>query len=124
MDYEPELKYQIEKLHKLTVYGRWLFVFFCWLTLGSLGFWGLREQFSLWREYFTWSAVRITIEFSPLPSFAIIFCLAITISLLVWQGKNILQGGLSPRQRYYLEQQTKKILTQGPTHPLWKWIKP
>jgi hypothetical protein len=99
-------------------------VLFCWLTLGSFGFWGLRDQFPLWQEYFTWSAVRITIEFSPLPSFALIFCLALTTSVLVWQSKNILQGGLSPKQSYYLERQVKKILSRGPKHPLWKWITP
>jgi hypothetical protein len=120
-DIDPVLAKQVEKLHQLTIYGRWLMVVLFWLTLGLLGIWGLRSEFPLWREYFTWSAVRYGLAFNRLSAMSLAFCIGMTAAVLVWQSKVILWG-LSDRERYRLEQEVMKIRSAGPSHPLWKWI--
>lgn len=118
---DPSLKRQVQRLHKLSVYGRWVFVVACWLSLGSLGIWGLRGEISLWQEHFTWAAVRYGLVYNRLPTFCLVFCVAITVAVLVWQSQTILRG-ISTREKQRLEKQVKKIRASGPTHPLWKWI--
>ncbi|NJL82050.1 MAG: hypothetical protein HC890_01970, partial [Chloroflexaceae bacterium] len=54
-DRDPELEEQVARLHELLVYRRWWIALGCWLTLGAYGLWGLRQEFSLWRDYFTWT---------------------------------------------------------------------
>jgi hypothetical protein len=44
-----------------------------------------------------------------------------TISVIVWQSRNMLLG-LPPKQQKRLEQQVQQIRQQGTSHPLWKWI--
>lgn len=112
---------QLQRLHQLTVYSRWLFVGFCWLVIAPLGIWGLREEFELWREYFTWAAVRYAIAYNRLSAVAIAFCIGITTSVLVWQSRNILFG-MPDAERQRLENQLRRIHAAGPRHPLWKWV--
>lgn len=116
-----EFEQQVEKLHKLTLIGRWLLVVLCWLTLGVWGIWGLRREISLWLAHFTWSAVRLGLVYNLLPAFCLIFCVAMTTAILVWQSRNILFG-MPAQERKRLEQQVRKIRTRGYKHPLWKWI--
>jgi uncharacterized paraquat-inducible protein A len=120
---DSNLKRQMQRLHQLTVVARWLFVFACWITLGSFGIWGLREDISLWQEYFTWAAVRYAIFFNRIPSLCLAFCIGITTAVLVWQSHHILRG-LSDEEKRRLEKQVKKIHAIGPRHPLWRWINP
>jgi hypothetical protein len=112
---------QVQRLHRITVYTRWLVVILCWLTFGVYGIWGLRQEIALWLDYFTWAAVRYGIAYNPLPSLALAFCIGMSASVLVWQSRNIIWG-LPVKERYRLEQQVKKIMAKGPNHPLWKWI--
>jgi hypothetical protein len=112
---------QVERLHQLTVYGRWLFVGGLWLTLGSLSLWGLRYPISLIREYFTWAAVYYGLHFHPLPAIGLATCIAFTTAVLVWQSRNILFG-LPKRDRERLKQQVLRIRKQGISHPLWKYV--
>jgi hypothetical protein len=112
---------QVEKLHRLTVYGRWLFVGCLWLTITPLCLWDLRSEIVLWRQYFTWVAVRYGLIFHPLSAFGLVFCVSVTAAVLTWQSRNILLG-LPPQEKYRLEQQVYRIRQQGPSHPLWKWI--
>ena len=119
--FDLEFKTQVKKLHQLTVYGRWLVVIGCWLTIGSVGIWGLRQEFSLWSEYFTWSAVRYGLYYNRFYTICLATCIALTAAVLTWQSRNILQG-IPAREIYRLEQQVKKIRATGPTHPLWKWV--
>lgn len=116
------LQKQVKRLHSLTVYSRWLFVVLCWLILAPFGLWQMRETISLCREHFTWAAVRYGLEFNPLGALALTFCVAITTAVLVWQSVHILDGGLSAKQKYYLEEKVKKINATGPKHPLYKWV--
>jgi hypothetical protein len=118
---DPTFKQQVQKLHHLTVYGRWLIVGLLWLSIGSLSLWGLRAEIALWRQYFTWVAVRYGLYYNPLPTFGLALCIGMTISVLVRQSRNILLG-LPPREQRRLEQQVRRIRQQGKSHPLWKWV--
>ncbi|UKP00095.1 hypothetical protein [Nostoc sp. UHCC 0870] len=118
---EQSLAQQVQKLHQLTVYGRWLFVGFLWLTIAPLCFWNLRSEIALWQQYFTWAAVRYGILSHPLSAIGLAFCIGMTTSVLVWQSRNILLG-LPHQEQQRLEKQVFQIRQQGPTHPLWKWV--
>jgi hypothetical protein len=112
---------QVQNLYQLSVYSRWLVVGLCWLILAPLGIWGLREEISLWRDYFTWTAVRYGLAYNFWPTLCLAVCLGVTAGVLVGQSKRILFG-ISPREKYRLQQQVRRIKTAGPTHPLWRWV--
>ncbi len=116
-----DFQYQVTKLYQLTVYARWLFILICWLTLGIYGIWGLRAEIALWLDYFTWAAVYYGLQFNFIPTLCLIICVAVTISVLVWQSRNLLWGLPLPEQRR-LEKQVRKIMATGKKHPLWQWI--
>lgn len=118
---DPSFVSQVQRLHQLTVYGRWLFVGLLWLSIGSLSLWGLRSEIALWQQYFTWVAVRYGLYYNPLPTFGLAICIGMTASVLVWQSRNILLG-VPPQEQRRLEQQVCRIRQQGPSHPLWKWV--
>lgn len=120
---DPTFQAAVQRLHNLTVCGRWLTVLGLWLTVGSLSLWNLRYPISLLQDYFTWAAVRWAIVFQPLPALGLGFCVAMMIAVLVWQSRNILVG-LPKLERQRLEKQVFKIREQGSTHPLWKWVYP
>ena len=119
--FDRKFKLQVQKLHQLTVYGRWLVVLVCWLTLGPMGFWGLHQEFSLWLENFTWTAVRYALYYNRLSTICLAACIGVSAAVLTWQSRNILLG-IPAREIYRLERQVKAIRAQGPTHPLWKWV--
>jgi hypothetical protein len=112
---------QVEKLHRLTVYGRWLFCLLLWLTLAPICLWSLREEIVLWRQYFTWMAVRYGLFYHPFSTIGLAFCIGMTAAVLVWQSRNILMG-LPRKEQQRLEKQVCQIRQQGSSHPLWKWI--
>jgi hypothetical protein len=112
---------QVQKLYQLTVYGRWLFVGCLWLTIGSVCLWDLRSEIALWQQYFTWVALRYSLLFHPLATFGLSFCIAVTLAVVTWQGRNLILG-LPPEEKQRLEKQVYLIRQQGKTHPLWKWI--
>ncbi len=116
-----DFQHKVAKLYQLTVYVRWLFILICWLTLGVYGIWGLRAEIALWLDYFTWAAVYYGFQFNFIPTLCLIFCVAITISVLVWQSRNMLWG-LPLQEQRQLEKQVRKILAMGKKHPLWQWI--
>lgn len=114
-------QHQVERLHQLTVYGRWLFVGGLWLTLGTASLWGLRYPISLMQEYFTWAALYYGLHFHPLSTLGLATCLAFTTAVLVWQSRNIVFG-LPNRDRARLERQVLRIRQQGSSHPLWHHV--
>lgn len=119
---DPILEQEVEKLHQLTVYGRWVLVAICWLTLVPWGLWEFRETISLCQDYCTWAAVRMGIEFNLLASFVLTFVIAITTSVLVWQSSHILRGGLSDKEKYYLAKKVKQIRQEGKKNIFWYWL--
>lgn len=118
---DPAFKQQVQKLHQLTVYGRWLVVGLLWVSIGSLSLWGLRSEIALLRQYFTWVAVRYGLYYNPLPTFGLALCIGMTVSVLVWQSRNILLG-LPHEEQQRLEKQVYRIRQQGPSHPLWNRV--
>jgi hypothetical protein len=112
---------QVQRLHQLTVYGRWLFVCCLWVTIAPVCLWNLRSEFTLWQQYFTWSAVKYTLAFHPFATVGLAFCIAMTVSVLVWQSRNILIGLPQP-EKERLEKQVFRIRQQGSSHPLWKLV--
>ena len=118
---DPVFKQQVQRLHRLTVYGRWSVVGLLWVSIGFLSLWGLRSEIALLRQYFTWVAVRYGLYYNPLPTFGLAFCIGMTVAVLVWQSRNILLG-LPHEEHRRLEQQVCRIRQQGPSHPLWKWV--
>ena len=112
---------QVQRLHQLTVYGRWFFVGCLWLTIAPFSLWNLRGELVILQQYFTWVAVRYGLFYNPLSTLGLAVCIGTTVSTLVWQSRNILLG-LPQRERERLEKQVFRIRQQGQTHPLWKWV--
>ncbi len=120
---DPTFTLQVEKLHRLTVYGRWALVGLTWLGVGLPSLWGLRSDIQLMLAEFTWASLRYTLSlyYSPLPTMGLIFCISITTAVLFWQSRNILFG-MPLEERNRLERQVLRIREQGQSHPMWKWI--
>lgn len=118
---DATFKQEVERLHLVSVYGRWLVNGILWLTVGLLSLWQLRLVIALLVENFTWAAVRYGILYNPTPALGLIFCLGMTVAVLVWQSRNILFGR-PQREQYRLEQQVLRIRKQGSSHPLWQWV--
>ncbi|MDB9311410.1 hypothetical protein PN471_22850 [Aphanizomenon sp. CS-733/32] len=121
VELDPAFAQQLQKLHRLTVYGRWLFAGCLWLTIAPFCLWNLRTEISLLREYFTWVGLRYTVIFHPLSTLGLSLCIGMTVSVLVWQSRNILWG-LSLQEQENLKKQVYRIRQQGSSHPLWKWV--
>lgn len=117
----PQFQEQVERLHRLTVYVRWILVGLAWAIVGSLSLWGLRYPISLMLEYFTWASVYYGLHFHLLPAFGLFFCIAFTTAVLIWQSRNILFG-LPKSERKSLERQVLRIRQKGTAHPLWKYV--
>lgn len=115
------LQQDVERLYRLTIYGRWCVVVILWLTIGSLSLWGLRYPISLLLDYFTWAAVRYGLAFNRLPAIGLATCIGFTVAVLLQQSRNELFG-LSQRDRQRLEQQVQRIRLQGASHPLWRFV--
>ena len=118
---DPELKQAMERLHQLTVWGRWAVVTGLWLTVGSWSIWRMRKVWEMAFEYFTWSAIRVGMIFNPLATIGLGLCIGMTLSVLIWQSRNILWG-LPESEQSWLKQRVLKIQQQGPSHPLWTQI--
>ncbi len=118
---DPTFAQQLQKLHRLTVYGRWLFSSCLWLIIAPFCLWDLRVEISLLQQYFTWVGLRYAIIFHPLSTFGLSLCIGMTTSVLVWQSRNILWG-LTLEEQRNLKKQVYRIRQQGSSHPLWKWV--
>ena len=118
---DSTFKAQVQQLHRLTVYTRWLVIAILWITVAPLSLWALREEIALLQNHFTWSAVRYGLAYHRFAALGLGLCIGLTTATLVWHSRNILFG-VSPADQHRLEQQVCKILQQGPTHPLWKWV--
>jgi hypothetical protein len=120
-DSEKIIEHQIGRLIELQTRMRWTFVLFLWLTLGSFCIWWLRHDIALWLEFFTWSAVRVSLQHNRLVFLGLGLCVAITLSTLIWQSCHILWG-IGKNEYRFLARQVLEIQQAGPGHPLWKWV--
>jgi hypothetical protein len=122
MTNDPNFQIEVQRLHKLTVYARWLTVILLWISVGCLSIWSLRREIDLWLENFTWAAVRYGLYFHRWPTLGLVLCLGMTLAVLTWHRRNNIVRGLPQRQTQRLEKQVRRIRQQGPSHPLWKWV--
>jgi len=83
---------QVARLYRQQVWRRWQLVGLFWLGFGLPVLWSLRSQLALCWEYFTWAALRSALWSNFGLSVGLTFCVAITLSTLVWQSRNILWG--------------------------------
>lgn len=118
---QADFQQKVERLYQLSVYGRWLFVVASWLTLGIYALWSLREEIAIALDYFTWAAVYYGLHFNFVPTLCLAFCIGVTVSVLVWQSRNLIWG-LPAEEKRRLEKQVTRILAKGNKHPLWKWV--
>jgi hypothetical protein len=112
---------EIQRLHRLTVYGRWMVVVVLWLTVGLLSLWQLRFRIQLLMDSFTWVAVRYGLAYHQGAAFGLFLCLGMTAATLTWHARNLVFG-LPKQEQLRLQQQLMRIQQQGPTHPLWRWV--
>jgi hypothetical protein len=118
---ELQIESQVERLLSVQTWGRWLLNLSLWLTVGSASAWNLRSEIALWIDFFTWAAVRASMQRHRLAFFGLGLCLAMTLATLMWQSSQILWG-ISNREKRSLIKQVQKIEQQGKTHPLWRWV--
>lgn len=123
VELDPKFQAAVQRLHRSTVIGRWLVAIGLWLTIGVWSLWELRYPISLMRDYFTWAALRHGLISNLPATVGLGLCIGMTLSVLIWQSRNILFG-LSIEEQQKLEQTVLKIRQQGQSHPLWKWIEP
>ncbi|MEB3292400.1 MAG: hypothetical protein VKJ24_04505 [Synechococcales bacterium] len=120
-DLTPELKADMQRLHELTVWGRWLVSALLWLTIAPLSLWQLRRNLLILQDRFTWSGLRYSLIFHPLAAIGLTLCIGFSLSTLIWQSRNILWG-LPKVECDRLKQTVLKIQQQGRSHPLWRWL--
>ena len=118
---DPELAQQVQRLHLVTVYSRWVLVLGSWLVVIPISLWQLQEEIALMQSHFTIAALRYALIFNPVCFVALAWCLGITTAVLLWQSSNILFG-FSSAYRHRLEKQVRRIRKQGQSHPLWRWV--
>ena len=118
---DPAFERQVQRLYKLTVYSRWLLIVIVWLTIVPICLWSLRMEILLWKEYFTFAAVRYGLISHPFAALGLAFSIGMMLAVLIWQSRNILFG-LSSEEKKLLEDRVWRIRKQGSDHPLWKWI--
>ena len=119
--YDPHFARQVQKLHHLTIRGRWLLLSCLWLIIAPLSLWGLKDEILLWRQYFTWVAMRYALYYHPFSTLGLVICVNMTLIVLVLQSRNFIFG-LPQSELKRLEQKVSQIRQQGQSHPLWKWI--
>jgi hypothetical protein len=111
----------IERLLQVQTQQRWLFNAFIWLTVGTAALWHLHEDIALWLEFFTWSAVRISLQNNRLAFLGLGLCVSLSLSTLIWQSWHILWG-IGKTEDRQLRLQVAEILAAGEEHPLWRWV--
>lgn len=121
MSIETDFQQKVNRLYQLSIYSRWLVAISSWLTLGVYAIWSLRSEIALCLDYFTWAAVYYGLHFNFLPTLCLAFCVGSTMSVLLWQSRNLIWGLPEIEQRK-LARQVEKIMARGTKHPLWKWI--
>jgi hypothetical protein len=121
LEADSQLRVEVDRMYTLVLRGRWLFSGILWLTLGLASLWGLRSMLELALEDFTWASIRYGLHYQPWATIGLAFCIAITLSTLIWQSRNFLFG-LSKQQQQQLLQQVLRIRAQGSSHPFWRWV--
>lgn len=114
------LQQQALRLYRVTLHLRWMTVGLLCLLVAPLSLWGLRHEFHLWFDYFTWTAIRYSLIYNPLSAIGLITCVCLTISTAIWQLRNALFG-ISPQYLNRLQRRVMRI-RQGNRGWLWKRV--
>jgi hypothetical protein len=118
---DSQLQIEMQRLYQIMLRGRWFVVATLWLTLGMASLWELRLMLELAVEHFTWASIRYGLRYHPWATLGLALCIAMTLSVLLWQSRNILFG-LPKHQQQQLRQQVLRIRAQGASHPFWRWV--
>jgi hypothetical protein len=118
---DSQLQTEMQRLYQIMLRGRWFVVTILWLTFGVASLWGLRSMLALAIEHFTWASIRYGLRYHPWSTLGLALCIAMTLSVLMWQSRNILFG-LPKHQQQQLRQQVLRIRAQGQSHPFWRWV--
>ncbi|MGQ9866736.1 MAG: hypothetical protein ACUVSQ_10735 [Pseudanabaenaceae cyanobacterium] len=118
---EGAIAQQMERLRRLEIGLRWGVVLFLWGTVGSASLWHLREDVSLWWEFFTWAAVRNSLQHNRWAFLGLGLCVGVTLSTLIRQSWFILFG-VSRSEKRALLLRVRRIRRRGARHPLWRWV--
>lgn len=105
---DHNLQLQTQRLYRLILQMRWMKVGLLWLTIAPLSLWGLRHEFPLWFDYFTWTALRYSLIYNPLSALGLGLCVGLAASTLIWQISNAVFG-ISPEYLRQLENRVLKI---------------
>jgi hypothetical protein len=116
-----KLEPQLQKIYSLNLYLKWLTVLIFWLSFGLFGIWELREEITLWQQYFTWSALRYALVYHRLAAVCLSICIGLTVGLLITQSRDLLWG-ISEQEKYRLQQQIDQIFAKGKSHPFYKFL--
>ena len=117
----PPQHQTIQRLHRLTIYARWLVVLLVWLTVGTVSLWQFRFRIQLLMDSFTWVGVRYGLAYHQGAALGLSVCIGMTLAVLVWHTRNLLFG-LPQEEQLRLQLQAERIRQQGPTHPLWRLV--
>ncbi|NJL99429.1 MAG: hypothetical protein HC924_11790 [Synechococcaceae cyanobacterium SM2_3_2] len=86
-----------------------------WLLIGIPSLWALRQDVVRLIQHFTWTGLRFSLLYKPgLPSFGLLFCLVLTLYVLLSQSRYELVG-LIESERHLLEL-TAQRLRKLPSH--------
>jgi len=77
---DPNFQTEVARLHQYLMTMCWRWLRLLWLIVLPLSLWQLRDEIALWRQYFTWTAVRYGLIYHPLAAAGLIFCASLTVS--------------------------------------------
>ncbi|HAN46793.1 MAG TPA: hypothetical protein DCQ32_09620 [Cyanobacteria bacterium UBA8156] len=115
------IAHQVERLQRVEIWVRWGVGLTLWATVGSLCLWQLREDIPIWREVFTWAAVRSSLQQNRWAFLGLGLCVGVTLSTLIRQSLFILFG-VSRSEKRALLMRVRRIRRRGARHPLWRWV--
>ncbi|TVQ05826.1 MAG: hypothetical protein EA368_18455 [Leptolyngbya sp. DLM2.Bin27] len=111
----------LQKLRAIIMRRWWVVSGLLWLIVGSLSLWSLRPEIALLRQFFTWSAVRISLAYNRPAALGLGLCVGLSVALLVAESRYLLWGMTNDEQRR-LELLLHRIEARGAAHPLWRQL--
>ncbi len=116
------LSKEAERLFQAYQNGLCIFLVGIWVLIGGPCLWALRVEIRRLLEYFTWVGLKYTLFIEPrLPSLGILFCIVMTLYVLISQSRYELMGLMKSEQQ--LLERTVHLIRQLPRqHPLHRWL--
>ncbi len=93
-----------------------------WILIGIPSLWALRQDVARLMQYFTWTGLRFTLLYKPgWPSFGILFCVILTLYVLLSQSRYELLG-LLDSERQLVEATARHLRRLPARHPLFYYF--